>query len=103
MAITGNSTREMFDRYNTVDEEDTRKAIDQLQGYFQDSDQSNDQNQKVVNQSFGIGSKNRAVNMIGAQELSGISVGSVEDLKMPDFIGAGGRNRTDTGLKPTGF
>ncbi|MBC8462520.1 MAG: site-specific integrase [Deltaproteobacteria bacterium] len=49
MTITGHSTREMFDRYNTVDEEDTRKAIDQLQGYFQNSDQNNDQNQKVIN------------------------------------------------------
>jgi len=29
MEITGYSTREMFDRYNTVDEEDTRKAVDQ--------------------------------------------------------------------------
>jgi len=102
MAITGHSTREMFDRYNTVDEEDTRKAIDKLQGYFQNSDQSNDQNQKVENQSFGMGSKNRAVNMIGAQELSGVSVGSVEDLKMPNFIdGAREGTRTPTG-NPTG-
>ena len=34
MAITGHSTREMFDRYNTVDGEDTRKAINQLKDYF---------------------------------------------------------------------
>jgi len=43
MAITGHSTREMFDRYNTVDVEDTRKAIDQLQGYLQSVDQTVDQ------------------------------------------------------------
>ena len=43
MAITGHSTREMFDRYNTVDIEDTRKAIDQLQAYFQSVDQTVDQ------------------------------------------------------------
>ncbi|MBW1954627.1 MAG: site-specific integrase [Deltaproteobacteria bacterium] len=34
MEITGHSTREMFDRYNRVDDEDTKKAVDQLQGYF---------------------------------------------------------------------
>ncbi len=43
MAVTGHSTREMFDRYNTVDVEDTRKAIDQLQGYLQSVDQNVDQ------------------------------------------------------------
>ncbi len=43
MKITGHSTREMFDRYNTVDDEDTRKAIDQLQGYFANVDQNVDQ------------------------------------------------------------
>lgn len=35
MEITGHSTREMFDRYNTVDEEDKRKAVEQLEGYFE--------------------------------------------------------------------
>ena len=34
MDITGHSTREMFDRYNTIDEEDTRKAVDQLQEFL---------------------------------------------------------------------
>ena len=34
MEITGHSTREMFDRYDTVDEEDTRKAIDQFTDYI---------------------------------------------------------------------
>jgi integrase len=34
MKITGHATRQMFDRYNTVDMEDARKAVDQLQGYF---------------------------------------------------------------------
>jgi len=34
MKITGHATRQMFDRYNTVDGEDARKAVDQLQGYF---------------------------------------------------------------------
>jgi integrase len=35
MQVTGHSTREMFDRYNTIDTEDTRQAINQLQGYLQ--------------------------------------------------------------------
>ena len=47
MEITGHSTREMFDRYNTIDEEDTRKAVDQLQDYFENVDQTVDQNKEV--------------------------------------------------------
>jgi hypothetical protein len=34
MEITGHSTRKMFDRYNTIDEEDTRGAINQLQDFL---------------------------------------------------------------------
>jgi len=33
----------MFDRYNTVDEEDMRKAIDQMEAYLQSVDQTVDQ------------------------------------------------------------
>ena len=40
MNITGHSTREMFDRYNSIDTDDTREAIEQLSGYFQKSLQS---------------------------------------------------------------
>jgi integrase len=47
METTGHSTREMFDRYNTVDEEDIRKAIDQLGYYLQSVDQNVDQNQST--------------------------------------------------------
>ena len=43
MEITGHSTRQMFDRYNTIDTEDTRQAIDQLQAYFANVDQTVDQ------------------------------------------------------------
>jgi len=35
MNITGHSTREMFDRYNSIDADDTREAIGQLSSYFQ--------------------------------------------------------------------
>ncbi|UCD87279.1 MAG: hypothetical protein JSV01_05860 [Desulfobacterales bacterium] len=34
MEITGHSTREMFDRYNTVDAEDARRAVEPLQAYL---------------------------------------------------------------------
>ena len=34
MKATSHSTRAMFDRYNTVDEEDARKAREQLHGYL---------------------------------------------------------------------
>ena len=34
MEITGHSTRKMFDHYNTVDEDDTRKAIERLEVFI---------------------------------------------------------------------
>ena len=40
MAITGHSTREMFDRYNTVDQEDTRNAVKTLEVFFQNVTQN---------------------------------------------------------------
>jgi integrase len=43
MKITGHSTREMFDRYNTVDAEDARQAIEQMRGYLANVDQNVDQ------------------------------------------------------------
>lgn len=36
MDITGHSTREMFDRYNTLDHDDKKQAMDQLQSYLAD-------------------------------------------------------------------
>ena len=43
MKITSHSTREMFDRYNTIDNEDTRQAVDQMEAFLQNVDQSVDQ------------------------------------------------------------
>jgi integrase len=43
MKITGHSTREMFDRYNTVDPDDARQAVDQLKVFFRNVDQTVDQ------------------------------------------------------------
>jgi len=47
MKMTGHSTRQMFDRYNTVDMEDARQAVDQLRGYFENVDQMLTKNQKT--------------------------------------------------------
>ncbi len=43
MKITGHSTREMFLRYDTVDGADTRKAVDQMEGFLKSVDQNVDQ------------------------------------------------------------
>jgi hypothetical protein len=43
MEITGHSTREMFDRYNTIDEDDSRKAVEQMATFLQSVDQTVDQ------------------------------------------------------------
>ncbi|RZB37131.1 MAG: hypothetical protein SRB2_01400 [Desulfobacteraceae bacterium Eth-SRB2] len=34
MEITGHTTRKMFDYYNTVDKDDTRKAIERVEAFF---------------------------------------------------------------------
>ena len=39
MAITGHSTREMFDRYNRVDGDDVATAINQFEGFLQNGPQ----------------------------------------------------------------
>jgi integrase len=43
MKITGHSTREMFLRYDTVDATETRKAVDQMEGFLKSVDQTVDQ------------------------------------------------------------
>ena len=45
MDITGHATREMFDRYNTVDEDDGRKAIDQFSDFLDYFDHPVDQDE----------------------------------------------------------
>ena len=46
MSITGHSTREMFDRYNSVDVEDKKHAIEQLGVFLENVDQIVDQEEK---------------------------------------------------------
>ena len=43
MEVTGHSTREMFDRYNSIDEDDTQKAVDQLTTFLNSVDHPVDQ------------------------------------------------------------
>lgn len=43
MKITGHSTREMFLRYDTVDNNDARKAVEQMDGFLKSVDQNVDQ------------------------------------------------------------
>ena len=43
MAITGHATREMFDRYNTVDSTDKKQAVAQMDAFFKNVDQMVDQ------------------------------------------------------------
>jgi integrase len=43
MDVTGHSTREMFDRYNKIDEDDTRKAVDQMTTFLKNVDHTVDQ------------------------------------------------------------
>lgn len=53
MKITGHSTMSMYDRYNTVDDDDTRKAVAQMEGYLKSVDQNVDQDiKKEVNNSL---------------------------------------------------
>jgi len=46
MAITGHSTREMFDRYNAVDREDTRNGVKRLEVFFKNVNQNVNQTKK---------------------------------------------------------
>jgi integrase len=46
MKITGHSTREMFDRYNTVDDTDANDATTKLEVFLASVDQNVDQSQK---------------------------------------------------------
>jgi len=47
MDVTGHSTREMFDRYNTIDEDDTRQAVGQLSTFLKSVDHPVDQVGKI--------------------------------------------------------
>ena len=44
MDITGHSTREMFDRYNTIDGDDKKQAINRFQEFLRKSEENVRQN-----------------------------------------------------------
>ena len=46
MEITGHVTREMFDRYNTVDREDMHQAVEKMDIFLSDVTQSVTQDSK---------------------------------------------------------
>jgi len=52
MEVTGHSTREMFDRYNTIDEDDARKAVDQMTAFLDSVDQAEKIEKKLFNESL---------------------------------------------------
>ena len=54
MKITGHSTREMFDRYNTVDEDDSREAVDRLELFLRNVDQTVDHEGKTDSKATSI-------------------------------------------------
>jgi integrase len=49
MAITGHAQNSMFDRYNTIDNDDLLTAIDQFEDYIKSVDQTVDQKEKRAN------------------------------------------------------
>jgi integrase len=49
MKISGHETNAMFLRYNKVDEEDTRKAVDQMDAFLSTVDQTVDQDEEFGN------------------------------------------------------
>jgi integrase len=50
MRITGHSTREMFDRYNRIDEQDMRNAVAQMRTFLASVDQNVDQTPQMVSE-----------------------------------------------------
>jgi len=48
MAITGHSTREMFDRYNVIDKQDTVDAVNRLEVFFQNVNQNVNNEEEVA-------------------------------------------------------
>ena len=41
MQITGHNTREMFDRYNTIDAYDAKNAMERFEGYLDSNGSAN--------------------------------------------------------------
>jgi hypothetical protein len=84
MKITGHKTTAMFHRYNTVDSEDARSAMDRYEGFLRNQITSG-----LLQDYFTHFRKVKKKGQPNGQP--------------PDFLGAGGRNRTDMTVRPGDF
>jgi hypothetical protein len=81
MSISGHKTRATFDRYNIVDDQDLKIATQRQQEYL----------------------RLQKDTLSDTMPESGGTVKRVGWVQVADFTGAGGRNRTDTDARSTGF
>jgi integrase len=85
MEISGHKTRSIFDRYHIVSQEDLKEAARRQQAYLKSQYVTADSYILVTSEKKMASPKRRPSSQV------------------LDFVGAGGRNRTDTEPGPTGF